>query len=115
MVQLLKNNPHLAQLALKRDCVNPAESEVGGFMGQRPDDYEDREGFVEQSHLFTLNPCLIPRHTLMVEWPKNGGEREFTDKVMATRSDIKFGYLGQVADPPLVTHIGSARSEGWKL
>lgn len=115
MIGLLKSNQHLVQMALVRAPVNPPEEEVGGFVFQNLDSYHQRDGFFEHSRLFTLNPCLYPRSTVEMGWPEHGGESEFTNRVHEINSNYLFGFIGQINDPPIVTHIGGRRTEGWFL
>jgi len=115
MANLLEGNQHLIQMALVRAPVNPPEEEVGGFVFQHLDSYQQKDGFFEHGRLFTLNPCLYPMSTVNIGWPEHGGESEFTNKVHELSSDYLFGFLGDIYDPPKVTHIGGRRSEGWFL
>lgn len=115
MINLLKNNPHLVQMALVRASVNPPEEEVGGFVFQNLQDYYQKDGYFEHARLFTLNPCIYPMSTVKIGWPDHGGESEFTSKVHSIDSNLRFGFYGDIYDPPRVTHIGGRRSEGWFL
>lgn len=115
MIFLLKKNLHLVQMALVRDPVNPPEKEVGGFVFQHKESYEQKEDFFEHGRLFTLNPCIYPVSTIKIGWPDHGGESEFTQKIHSTNKDLMFGYYGNMYDDPMVTHIGGRRSEGWFL
>lgn len=115
MIRILKNNPHLVQLALVRAPVNPPEEEVGGFVFQHLEDYSQKENYFEHSRLFTLNPCVYPMSTIDIGWPDHGGESEFTSKVHLINQNLKFGFYGDIYDKPLVTHIGGRRSDGWFL
>lgn len=115
MASLLKQNPHLVQMALVRAAVNPPEEEVGGFVFQNLDDYFQKKEYFEHGRLFTLNPCLYPISTVKMGWPDHGGESEFTTKVHSLNKNYRFGFYGQIHDKPLVTHIGGRRSEGWFL
>jgi hypothetical protein len=112
---LLRKNPHLVQMALVRAPVNPPEEEVGGFVFQHLADYSQKEDLFEHGRLFTLNPSLYPMSTVKMGWPDHGGESEFTSKVHTIDKDYRFGFYGNIYDPPLVTHIGGRRSEGWFL
>ena len=115
MISLLKDNPHLVQMALVRAAVNPPEEEVGGFVFQHLEDYFQKNKFFEHSRLFTLNPCIYPVSTIQIGWPDHGGESEFTSKVHSINKDYKFGFYGNIYDKPYVTHIGGRRTEGWFL
>lgn len=122
MLDLLEINWSLAQVSLKRQAVNGEESQAGGFMQLHPERYKSefvwsnngKEVYwVEQNWLFSLNPCLYPIEITRVGWPQGGGEREFTNRLIAERPQTKFAILGKKEDPPLVTHIGSYRGENW--
>ena len=115
MAFLLRQNPHLVQMALVRASVNPPEEAVGGFVFQHLEDYYQKEDYFEHGRLFTLNPCLYPMSTVKMDWPDHGGESEFTTKVHSIDKDYRFGFHGNIYDEPLVTHIGGRRSEGWFL
>jgi hypothetical protein len=115
MIDILEAKPSLAQLTLRRDNVNPAEDEAGSFIKQRPELYTQKEGYIEQDNLFSLNPCVYPGWLMEIGWPDNGGEREFTNKLHSINPELKFGIYGKIDDPPRCFHVGSKRSEGWKL
>jgi len=115
MAFLLKSNPHLVQMALVRASVNPLEEQVGGFVFQHLSDYQQKDSYFEHRRLFTLNTCLYPISTVQTGWPEHGGESEFTSKVHSINKDYRFGFFGNIYDPPSVTHIGKQRSAGWFL
>lgn len=110
MAKTLDAHPRLAQLVLKRQPGTPAEAAAGGIIEQHPDDYVDRDGWVEHRRIFSLNPCLIPRAVIDLGWPASN-EAGFTDQLVA--AGWSFGFWGARADPPKVWHIGTERSEGW--
>jgi len=115
MISLLKNNQHLVQMALVRNPVNPPEEAVGGFVFQHLQDYSQRDGFFEHSRLFTLNPSIYPVSTAKVGWPVRGNEPDFTSKILSLNKDHRFGYFGNIYDPPKVFHIGHKRTPQWRL
>lgn len=103
----------LAQLVLQRQALVGPEFEAGGVAGHAH--WVQRDGWVEQSDLFSLNPCLIPRRVLYVGWPSGplgvGNESGMTARLAGER----FGFLGEKHQDPHVTHIGVQRSAGWQL
>lgn len=116
MVGLLDAIPELAQMALVRNPAPvPWEQAHGGFIQADPDAYVPRAGYEEHVKLFTLNPCVYPRWVTDVGWPRGGGEREFTDRLVEKHPEVTFGFLGSREDPPRCIHIGHQRVEGWKL
>jgi len=115
MVDVCQQNG-LAQMCLVRQPCNPTEAMAGGLLEGYPAPLERHDGFVTQSHLFSLNPCVYPAWVRAYGgWPEGGGEREFTDQLHKTRPDAKFGYWGEMGDPPRCIHIGASRTPTWKL
>jgi hypothetical protein len=112
MAMVLAAEPKLAQLVLKRQPWSPEEVRAGGIMEMYPDDYTDRDGWVEHRRIFSLNPCLIPRVVIERGWPA-GNEAEFTASLVA--DGYTFGFWGAREDEPACLHIGSRRSAAWKL
>jgi hypothetical protein len=118
MVTILRNFPHLAQLVLKRQPWSAEEKQAGGRMQMNPELYKQRGyakmSWVEHRWLFSLNPCLIPRRTLELEWePGDGGaERSITDACL--NAGLRFAYYGHRDDPPRCEHVGYQRSAGYR-
>lgn len=113
MYSVLKENPQLAQLVLKRQPWSPEEIQAGGQIETAPELYVDCKGFVSHKRLFSFNPCLIPRHVveLALAGPGDGLERGVTDTLLD--AGYSFGYLGDRFDPPRCEHIGINRSPGY--
>ena len=112
---LLGSHPHLAQLVLQRQALSPAEVEAGGVAAHAH--WVEAPGFVQQTDIFSLNPCLIPRHVLEYGWPEGplgvGNETGMTNRL---REDgYWFAFYGTKTSSPQVEHTGSYRSDGWKL
>lgn len=120
MMALLYEQPHLAQLALKRQPWG-SDLEAGGFMKAAPDWYVERyeEGirWVETGRNWTTNPAMYRADILDVGWPDDPhseGKFGFVLKEQGlpwgvTGGDVRFGFLGGIDDPPLVHHIGDYR------
>jgi hypothetical protein len=115
MAGVLGMNPRLAQLVLKRQpsIASPAELAAGGILEMDPDLYTDRDGWVEHRRLFSLNPCLVPRHITDRGWPSHAGEAQFTQTLLA--DGYYFGFWGKREDSPRCMHIGDQRSVGWRI
>lgn len=118
-----------AQVVLKRQPWSDEEKAAGGQMETNPGAYVEDESsdlrvvagemvstisWVEHRTLFSLNPCLIPRRTLELEWtPGNqGAERAITDACLA--AGMRFAYYGRKSDPPRCEHVGFQRSAGYR-
>lgn len=115
-IRVLNNDLRLAQVVLKRQPWSPEEHAVGGIIECHPEDYTDHQDgdlrWVSHQRIFSLNPCLIPRHVLEVGWP-DGNEAEMTSNLVAL--GYRFAFLGSTTDPPRVEHVGYERSPGWRL
>lgn len=112
MAMKLEEHGRLAQLVLKRQPWSPEECQAGGIIECHPDEYKQRDGWVEHSRIFSLNPCLIPREVIDMGWP-GGNEAEMTARLV--EGGWSFGFWGGRADPPRCVHIGVQRSTAWKL
>lgn len=114
MAAILDANPHLAQVALKRQPVNELERAAGDLMAAwPPETWTQRGGFIEHELTFTTNPSLIPRRVLelILASGVECAETIITGQLLA--HGYKLGYLGNVTDAPRVEHIGDHRSNGW--
>lgn len=111
MIELLEYEPELAQVALLRQPWSPQEQQAGGIYSIEPERFKQKYGFVQQSHLFTFNPCLYPIG--VARDYRAGLEAELTAKLLA--DDWRFGYLGELGDDPKTIHIGIRRSRNYQL
>jgi hypothetical protein len=110
MVEYLKADPSLAQIALHRQPWSPEERQAGSIYNLSPERFTQRPGWISQRHLFTFNPCLYP-----VEITKYTADLE-AELTAALKSDgWQFGYLGNLDDEPRCLHIGVRRSKAYKL
>ena len=120
MADILADKSLICQVTLKRDCVNLSEEEAGGFM-QTWDasvwgedvTFAGGQPYVAHWTNFTSNPSLIPRDVierlLAMDAPLT--EPNMTKELFS--DDYIGAYVGRYMGLPLVTHIGSYRSEGW--
>ena len=116
MRAVLEETPHLAQMVLERQPVNPAEFANGGLLGADniPTYYEHNE-WREQRHLFSYNPHLRVHRRGM--FPKGWGGTEIEATVRLIASGWTFGFWGAQGDPPRCEHIGVSGgmgSPGWR-
>lgn len=112
MAEVLDANPHLAQVALRRQPVNDAERAAGGVVEMWPDEYEDRTDgahhWLEHGLFFTTNPSLYQRSLAARTWPEApDSERKFTDQLRA--EGYRFAFWGRRDEGTWVTHIGDVR------
>lgn len=107
----LDANAHLAQLVLQRNPLTSDEHRLGGVAAWP--DWTQRDGYVEQTSIFSLNPCLIPRDVLSCGWD-NGNEAGTTERLKA--KGYRFGFWGEKQQPPAVIAAGAGqRTAAWSL
>lgn len=111
MIEILEHEPELAQIALLRQPWSPEEKQAGGIYRIQPERFKQKQGFVEQHHLFTFNPCLYPA-TIARDYKANL-EAELTTELL--KDQWRFGYLGELDDDPKTLHIGLRRSRNYQL
>lgn len=111
---------NFAQMVLKRQPWSPEEKAEGDILRvfgklDQQDMHTDGLGtvrWVAHTHIFSLNPCLIPWEVFS-EGYFTGNEAEATRELL--RRSYRFGMFGGIDDPPIVEHVGHVRGEGWKL
>jgi hypothetical protein len=115
MIQVLAENPHLAQLVLKRQPWSKPERRVGGVIEQSPQDFwqaGDTCGnrWVEHRVFWSNNPHLCRSLILKKGWPNvEHSEQAFAEQLRAD-PDLRFAFWGHRQDRPAVHHIGARRN-----
>lgn len=114
MIELLDAEPHLVQVALKRQPVNADEKRAGGIVELHPDDFHQRTAngviWTEHRRFFTTNPCVYSVNLCRHGWPQvPQSEGVFTHRLLED-SDARFAFWGGKFDAPLVHHIGDDRA-----
>ena len=110
MIVMLRDNPHLCQVALKRQAWNKEERKAGGIVEQDPDNFHDKDGFCQHRKFFTTNPSLVPAWVIKRGWPLvEHSEGKFSLQLFEDPA-IHSAYLGAKLDPPKVHHIGEVRA-----
>lgn len=111
-VNVLDWNPRLAQMLFQRQPLAPQEIAGGSVIAGMPNTISHGDWY-EQTHIFSLNPCLIPRRVIELGWPAGplgvGNESGMTDKLLG------LGYTFGVWDGQYVEHIGADRGAHWAL
>lgn len=117
MIEILKNNPELAQVALLRQAWNKAEKTAGGVIHLHADDFIERRSndlcWTEHSRFFTTNPSLYPVKITEIPYPQEEGCEGKFAAILLTMG-YKFAYLGRKWQRPKVNHIGHSRHSNWK-
>ncbi len=111
MRSVLEARPHLAQMVLERQPLNPSELANGGLLGaDNIPSFLRHKRFREQDHLFSFNPFVAHSSVLTVA----GTETIVTERLRA--EGRTFGFWGKQGDAPRVEHIGVSGgmgSVGW--
>lgn len=117
MAQVLITNPHIYQMALRRQAWNQEEIKAGGVIERWPDDFKEVEQgglvWLEHRRYYTTNPNLHQRSLLDKQWPTTkDAEGHFGIKIFSDDPLAKCGYWGKKTDTPWVQHIGVQRQPG---
>lgn len=115
MISVMEKNPHLVQMALKRQPCNQKEWEAGGLIELNPYSYhEHTDGdsyWLEHRNFFTTNPSLYRKSLTQLGWPVgNNSEGNFGIGVFSKDNTLKSGYWGAKFDSPKCIHIGDYRN-----
>jgi hypothetical protein len=114
MVQVLEEQPYLAQIVLKRQPWNPDELRAGGIIEQNPSDFAQRSNgihvWTEHRRFFSTNPCVYRASLCERGWPQvPQSEGIFTHQLLEDPY-LHFAFWGAKLDPPRVEHIGHERA-----
>lgn len=113
-INVLNQNPHLLQMALRRQPWGPQEEAAGGTVELNPQAYSEHvdhahRHWLEHRLFWTTNPSLHRTITCALGWPKvPHSEGIFTHRLLED-PEIRFGYWGPRDSGPWVTHIGDQR------
>lgn len=107
---LMDADSRLLQVALKRQAWYEHELAAGGVIEANPGAFTQHEGYVTHRAFWTMNPMLCRRSALAAQpWPQRPSSELLFGRV-AFRNGARGAYLGQLDDPPLVTHIGAEQA-----
>lgn len=115
IITIMNRNPHIVQMALRRQPWNEQEKAAGGVVQLDPDSYTEVDNglhtWLEHRNFFTTNPSLYRKSLLDYGWPTgNSSEGKFTHKVFNSDSSLVSGYWGGIDVKPQVIHIGDYRN-----
>jgi hypothetical protein len=115
MIETLRDNPRLRQLALLRAAYYPREIEAGGVLESltTPVELQNHRAypFVEHRDHFTANPSLFRKALTATPWPNStSSERAFCWRggAAAPRQGGAVRLLGQ--REAWISHIGAVRA-----
>jgi hypothetical protein len=110
-LDILQAVPTLAQMLFERQPLTPEEHAAGSVHGAMGG--TNHGPWTEHRHLFSLNPCLIPRQVLTYGWP--AGPLGVGNETGMTHQLLHAGYTFGVWHGQHVEHIGQDRAPAWKL
>lgn len=115
MISVMEGNPHLVQMALRRQPWNDQERAAGGIVELHPDSYEARQDeqgrhWLEHRRFFTTNPSLYPRSLTIRGWPDvRRSEGRFGIDLFGSDHRKRSGYWGARDSGIWCEHIGHTR------
>lgn len=114
MAKKLDENPHVYQMALRRQSWNKEERAAGGVIERWPDNFKQEDGWISHRMFFTTNPSLYRMSLIKTRtYPDvEHSEGHFTLSVLESDPESVFGYWGNKSDTPWVEHIGVKRQPG---
>lgn len=118
VIQVLTENPDLAQVVFKRQSWSSSEWAAGGVVEQRHWEYEQQQDtheniWTEHSLYWSTNPSLFRREMCQETWPEGReSEGRFSIAMKTKYPNIRFAFWGKKFAPPLVHHIGNQRVGG---
>lgn len=114
-VAVMRDNPDVVQMALKRQPWNEAEKAAGGFIEMSPYDYiektDGKHTWTEHRKFFTTNPSVYRGSLIKRGWP-NVPESEgvFGASLFRDEPNARAAYWGGKFEAPKVEHIGIERA-----
>lgn len=114
MVSVLKANPKIAQLALKRQPWNDEEKAAGGIVELHPEDYvqvsECGDVWTEHRRNWTTNPSVYSANWCRQGWPQEEHSEGVWTHRLLEDPELRFAFWGGKHDLPAVEHIGTVRA-----
>lgn len=113
MAKVLDENPHILQMALRRQAWNNEERAAGGVIERWPDQFNQEDGWISHRMFFTTNPSLYRKSLLERQWPTNkDAEGHFAISLFKENPKNVSGYWGVKSDGPWCEHIGIKQAGG---
>lgn len=114
MIEVMEANPHLIQMALRRQPWNEAEKAAGGVVELNPDLYRSKQDmcgrhWLEHRVFWTTNPSLYRRSTVKLGWPEGAKSEGHFTAYLLRNPKIRFGYWGARDSGIWTEHIGHTR------
>lgn len=109
MIGILREAPHLAQVALLRDACYPDErQDPSSILGWPRPAFTFREGWFEHRLFFTLNPSLFRKALTKRPWPAGKHSETLFGKALLNDPKTRGAFLGDGSE--WIRHIGQVRA-----
>lgn len=114
MAKKLDDNPHVYQMALRRQAWNDEEKAAGGVIERWPHNFQQEDGWISHKMFFTTNPSLYRMSLIQTRtYPDvKDAEGHFCISILNSDPKAQFGYWGEKIDAPWVEHTGVKRQPG---
>lgn len=114
MARVLNDNPHVYQMALRRQAWNQEEIRAGGVIERWPDNFKQEDGWISHRMFFTTNPSLYRKSLVATRRLPDvkDSEGHFHHSIINSDPNALYGYWGLKTDSPWVNHIGRIRGKG---
>lgn len=109
MSAVLRDNPHLTQMALLRDAFYHDERETGGILGWPEPAFERKAGWLEHKLFWTANPSLFRKSLTATPWPLGHHSETLFGKVVLREPSARSAFWGDASEPS-IRHIGAVRA-----
>ena len=115
MIRVLEDNPHIAQLALRRQPWNDIERAAGGIVESRPTEYVEwhddfGNAWLQQRLFFTTNPSLYRMSLTQRGWPLGEHSEGVFGIELFKDPSIYTAYWGTRNSGEWCEHIGHERA-----
>jgi hypothetical protein len=112
MIDTLRTEQHLSQIALLRGPAYPKEIAAGGVIEQAPEKYTaihaNGHARIEHREYWTTNPSLFRRSLVLRPWPTAPSSERLFTAMLNQDPDHRAAYWG--AGDAWIRHIGEVRA-----
>jgi hypothetical protein len=108
MIEVLRTQPQLVQMALLRDACYADEKETGGILGWPLPAFTFREGWFEHRQFWTNNPSLFRKSLTDKPWPIGRHSETIFGRQLLADPNARFAFWGTGEE--YVKHIGAERA-----
>jgi hypothetical protein len=108
MIAVLREQPHLVQIALLRDACYADERETGGILGWPLPAFTFRDGWFEHRQFWTNNPSLFRKSMTDRPWPIGRHSETLFGRAVLADPKARAAFWG--AGENWIRHVGEVRA-----